>query len=70
MALYYTIPYCFNINNTIIGSTSTGGKASLDTTKAIWQKITRKGHFPSTRCGSSLVMYKNKAILFGGVFFI
>lgn len=26
------------------------------------------GDFPSTRCGSSLVLYKNKALLFGGVF--
>jgi hypothetical protein len=30
--------------------------------------VTATGDFPSTRCGSSLVLYKNKALLFGGVF--
>ncbi len=26
------------------------------------------GDFPSIRCGSGMTMYKNKALLFGGVF--
>lgn len=50
------------------GSSAVGGKTSLDTSKAVWQRVSRKGHFPSTRCGSSMTVYKNKAVLFGGVF--
>lgn len=53
---------------TTAGSSALGGKASLDTSKAVWQRVSRKGYFPSTRCGSSMTVYKNKAILFGGVF--
>jgi hypothetical protein len=45
-----------------------GGLSALDLGKANWQKISRKGDFPSTRCGSAVTMYKNKALLFGGVF--
>jgi N-acetylneuraminic acid mutarotase len=45
-----------------------GGVGSIDTSKATWQKITRKGDFPTARCGAGMTMYKNKALLFGGVF--
>lgn len=45
-----------------------GGLAALDLNRAVWQKISRKGDFPSTRCGSAIAMYKSKALLFGGVF--
>jgi hypothetical protein len=45
-----------------------GGLSGLDLTKVNWQKISRKGDFPSTRCGSAVTMYKSKALLFGGVF--
>jgi hypothetical protein len=44
-----------------------GGKGSLDPSKATWQKVSRKGDFPSSRCGSAIAMYKSKALLFGGV---
>lgn len=51
------------------GKASAGGRGcgGLDLTKAVWQKIKRKGDFPSTRCGSSMTLYRNKALLFGGV---
>lgn len=45
-----------------------GGLSALDLNRAVWQKISRKGDFPSTRCGSAIAMYKSKALLFGGVF--
>ena len=45
-----------------------GGLAALDLLRANWQKVSRKGDFPSTRCGSAVTMYKSKALLFGGVF--
>ena len=45
-----------------------GGLSGLDLTRVAWQKISRKGDFPSTRCGSAIAMYKSKALLFGGVF--
>ncbi|KAL7067449.1 kelch motif family protein [Cryptosporidium serpentis] len=34
----------------------------------IWERVSRKGQFPSPRSGSSIVSYKNMAIIFGGVF--
>jgi len=34
---------------------------------AVWQKVSRKGEAPSARCGSMLTLYRNKALLFGGV---
>jgi len=40
----------------------------LDFTKISWQKISRKGDFPSPRCGSAVALFKNKALVFGGVF--
>ena len=45
-----------------------GGLSGLDVTRINWQKISRKGDYPSTRCGSAIAMYKQKALLFGGVF--
>jgi N-acetylneuraminic acid mutarotase len=44
-----------------------GGKVGIDATKASWQKVSKKGHFPTKRCGAVMTIYKNKAILFGGV---
>ena len=41
---------------------------ALDSRKASWQKIGRKGNPPSTRCGAVMTLYKNKGLLFGGVF--
>jgi N-acetylneuraminic acid mutarotase len=45
-------------------TTKTG---TLDLTKVTWQKISRKGDYPTPRCGGVMTVYKNKAILFGGV---
>lgn len=53
---------------TQVGSAAVGGKQTVDATRANWQKISKKGHFPSSRCGAVMSLYKNKAILFGGVF--
>lgn len=52
----------------IICTGGKGGLSALDLNRAVWQKISRKGDFPSTRCGSAIAMYKSKALLFGGVF--
>ena len=30
-------------------------------------QITKKGHFPSARCGAVMTVYKNKGLFFGGV---
>jgi N-acetylneuraminic acid mutarotase len=40
----------------------------LDWNKLAWQRIARKGETPSPRCGSVVTVYKNKALLFGGVY--
>jgi hypothetical protein len=40
----------------------------LDFNKISWQKVSRKGDFPSPRCGSAVVLFKTKALVFGGVF--
>jgi hypothetical protein len=32
-----------------------------------WERISRKGEYPSQRAGASAVLYKNKLLLFGGV---
>ncbi len=45
-----------------------GGKSSnLDFSKLAWQKIARKGDYPSPRCGVATGIYKNKVLVFGGV---
>jgi hypothetical protein len=36
--------------------------------RATWQKISKKGHYPSPRCGAAMVVYKNKGLVVGGVF--
>ncbi len=46
----------------------TGKSSNLELGKAVWQKISRKGDYPSARCGSVVSVYKNKAVLFGGVY--
>ncbi|OQS05922.1 hypothetical protein THRCLA_01987, partial [Thraustotheca clavata] len=33
-----------------------------------WEKLSRKGHAPSPRSGATMTVYKNRAILFGGVY--
>ena len=35
---------------------------------ASWQKISKKGNYPAPRCGAVIVSYKNKGLLFGGVY--
>lgn len=41
----------------------------FDADKAVWSKLSRKGLYPSTRCGAVMTKYKsNKAVLFGGVY--
>lgn len=42
--------------------------SSIDISKLIWQKIAKKGQFPSLRCGMSSISFKNKLVIFGGVF--
>lgn len=32
-----------------------------------WERISRKGEYPSSRAGSSSIVHKNKMLLFGGV---
>ncbi|KAH9097002.1 hypothetical protein Ae201684P_011734 [Aphanomyces euteiches] len=33
-----------------------------------WERLSRKGHPPTPRSGATMTVYKNRAILFGGVF--
>ena len=47
---------------------ATSSRSSLDVKKAVWQKVSRKGSPPSTRSGAVMTLYKNKGLLFGGVF--
>lgn len=49
------------------GTSSSGAMGGLDVSKLTWQKVSRKGDFPSKRSGAVLTVYKNKAIAFGGV---
>ena len=41
--------------------------SALDVQKCTWQKVSKKGHMPSPRCGAVMTLYKNKGLLFGGV---
>lgn len=52
----------------LLSSTNPSGsitRGSIDIQKIIWQKLSKKGTYPSARCGVAMVVYKNKAILFG-----
>ena len=45
-----------------------GAKGSaLDVQKSSWQKVSKKGHLPTPRCGAVMTLYKNKGLFFGGV---
>jgi len=60
-----------NKGNKQHGSSSNGGSSSSSSRvryTANWQKITKKGQFPSARSGASMYTYKNKGLVFGGVF--
>ena len=39
----------------------------LDMSHLQWSRINKKGQAPSRRCGASMITYKNKALIFGGV---
>jgi len=62
--------WCLNLKPLLgtAGSSTSGGRVSIDTSKAVWQKITKKGHYPTPRCGAVMTVYKNKGLFFGGVF--
>ena len=49
-------------------SSSSSTQQQLDITRAVWERVSRKGDFPSSRCGCASVLYKNKLLVFGGVF--
>ena len=51
-----------------LGGGGSGGSAALDLSKVVWQKVSRKGDYPSMRCGAAVTLYKQKGLLFGGVF--
>ena len=50
------------------GKEKDSAASAFDPQMAVWNKISRKGANPSSRCGSAMCYFKNKAILFGGVF--
>ncbi|KAL3821839.1 hypothetical protein ACHAXA_002592 [Cyclostephanos tholiformis] len=51
----------------LVGGIAAGGGASLPPSPT-WERITRKGEYPSGRAGtSSVVFQKNKMVVFGGV---
>eukprot|EP01041_Mallomonas_annulata_P003369 gene3368-6669_t len=58
--------WTLSLKGVLIGAI--GSKLKLDPQKAVWTKISKKGTFPSQRCGAALVLYKNKGLVFGGVF--
>jgi len=39
----------------------------LDVSHLQWSRLNKKGQAPSRRCGASMITYKNKAVVFGGV---
>ncbi len=47
------------------GGNSGGGSSSQPPPS--WERITRKGEYPSPRAGTSSVTYKNRMLVFGGV---
>ena len=54
-----------NLKPLVGGAAAASGK--IDTSRVNWQRVSKKGHAPSRRCGASMVVYKNKGVLFGGV---
>ena len=49
------------------GSGGGGGVLGGGASPPPWERITRKGEYPSPRAGTSAVMHKNKLLVFGGV---
>eukprot|EP00981_Chlorochromonas_danica_P001943 scaffold402_cov166-Ochromonas_danica.AAC.1 len=44
-----------------------GAGGGLDVSKLSWQKVSRKGDYPTARSGAVMTVFKNKALSFGGV---
>ena len=44
------------------GSSAACGRATLDVAKASWQRVSRKGHYPTQRCGFAMSVFKNKGL--------
>lgn len=55
----------------LVAAKGTSGAASTTTmewNKLSWQRVARKGESPTPRCGAVISVYRNKALLFGGVY--
>lgn len=50
------------------GATAATSTAALDWGKLAWQRVSKKGEYPTARCGAVAAVFKNKALIFGGVF--
>ena len=54
-------------NNNSGSSSGNSSTVSSTSQPPSWERITRKGEYPSPRAGSSSVTYKNNMLVFGGV---
>lgn len=50
------------------GAAAATSTAALDWGKLAWQRVSKKGEYPTARCGAVAAVFKNKALIFGGVF--
>ena len=50
--------WLLSLRSVIVSGISSTGKGILDPSKALWQRVSRKGTPPSTRCGAVLTLYK------------
>eukprot|EP01033_Poteriospumella_lacustris_P005367 gene5367-3826_t len=50
------------------GAAAATSTAALDWSKLAWQRVSKKGEYPTARCGAVAAVFKNKALIFGGVF--
>ncbi|KAL7534458.1 hypothetical protein ACHAXR_005887, partial [Thalassiosira sp. AJA248-18] len=50
----------------LVTASSKGGPLN-GTSPPSWERLSRKGEYPSARAGSSCVLHKNKMLVFGGV---
>ena len=49
-------------------SSSSSSEGKFDMSKIGWTKLSKKGAYPSPRSGAAMAFFKNKGILFGGVY--
>ena len=58
---------CWTLPLKALLNSSKGAGGISGTSPPAWERITRKGEYPSARAGTSAIIYKNKLLVFGGV---